>query len=110
MLVNLKKKIIAYGADGSLIEEKKGEGALDLGDAILYVLREVHEMDHHQTGGDKYNRYLVEKRLSGDDGKLKVEEIDLTESEVKMIKERVGKLYLQSGVVGKLWDLLDGKD
>ncbi len=111
-MVDLKAKVVAYGGDHTIIELKPGAGAPTLKEVLVLVLREVHqELDMKQGHEEKTARYQLEKKLAPEDfGFLTpADSIELTPSEVAMLKERVGRFFFQGGVVGRVCELLDGQ-
>lgn len=102
MLVNLLTPIEAMDADGTIIKNKDQE-VPTLKEMVLYALRVPHGSDQSTNFKTKNERYLLLKRID------KVDEIDLTEAECKIILDRIGMIYLQVEMVGRCGELLTFK-
>ena len=85
MKVNLLTPIEAMDADETIIMNKEGKPPV-LKEIILFALRAPHDSDQRTGLKEKNERYLVVKRVNA------VDEIELTDGEVKMILDRVGKM------------------
>jgi hypothetical protein len=102
MQINLLAPIEATDADATIIMNKEGKPPT-LKEILLFALRSPHQADTQTGFREKNERYLVLKRVDA------VDSIELTEGEVKMILDRVGKLYLQVELVGKVAEALSAK-
>lgn len=102
MLTNLLQPIEAFDADTTMIMNKEGKPPT-LKEMILFALRAPHGDDQRTGFREKNERYLVLKRVE------KTDSLELTEGEVKMILDRVGKLYLQVELVGRVAEVLTAK-
>lgn len=102
MLINLLQPIEAMDADGTVIMNKDQKPPT-LKEILLFSLRAPHNDDTRTGFKDKNERYLVLKRIDA------VDEIELADGEVKMILDRVGKLYLQVELIGKVAEALTKK-
>lgn len=109
MEVSLEAPVLAYGPDGTLIELKQGKGVPKLKDILLHALRDVHyDIDQKLGVKEKLDRFLLERRIAPEDyGGTAVYSVEMTEGEIKMSLERVGRIFLQAGLVGAVALLLD---
>lgn len=99
MKLNLLQPVEVLDSDGTIILNKDQKPP-ELKEIILFALRSIHESDQRTGLKEKNERYLVIKRVNT------VDEIELTEGEVRMILDRVGKMYLQVELVGRVVELL----
>jgi hypothetical protein len=99
MKVNLLTPVESINHDGTIIKNEEG-GIPTLKKIILYALRAPHNSDAHTGFKEKNDRYLVVKRVD------QCDELELTDGEVKMILDRVGKMYMQVEIVGRVAELL----
>jgi hypothetical protein len=102
MKVNLLHKIEAFDADGKVVRNRS-EQVPDLKEVILIALRQPLQADQATGLKEKNERYLLIKRLTASD------EVDLADSEIKLINERVGRVHLQVEIVGRVMELLSGE-
>lgn len=102
-VINLGREVEALDADGTVIKNKEGK-VPTLKEISLFSLRAVHNTDQNQGPKEKMERYSLIKRIEP------VEEIELNESEGKLLKDRVAKMYLNVPIIGRSWELIDGKD
>lgn len=100
--INLLQQIEAMDADETIILNKEKKPPT-LKEIILFALRQAHQDDQRTSLKDKKERYLVVKRVNA------VDELELSDGEIKMILDRVGKMYLQVELVGKVAEILEVK-
>lgn len=101
-MINLIQTVEVIDADGTPIKNKEGT-CPTLKEILLYAFRAIHPSDQQQGFKEKNERYLIVKRIE------KVDEIELNEAEIKICKERIGKIYVQAGIVGRASELLSGE-
>ena len=112
MIVNLTTKVRARGQDGTWIELKPGQGCPTLKELLLVALRSPAEADARQGFKEKSDRFFIEKRIApedyGDDAS-NIPALELTEGECAILRDRVGRVFLQASLVGAIGELLDTK-
>lgn len=101
-MIDLTKAVEAYDADGTLIKNKD-QKLPDLKEIVLFALRAAHQGDQNQGAKEKLERYTLIRRIDG------ASEIEFTQSEIKMILDRVSKIYLQVEIVGCVHEILAPK-
>jgi hypothetical protein len=99
--INLLQQVEAFDGDGTLIKNKDGV-CPPLKEIVEYALATAHQTDQNTGFKQKNERYLILKVVKASD------EVDLTEAQIKLIKERIGMLFLQIEIVGRAAELLDG--
>lgn len=103
MLLDLNKAVSATDADGTLILDKDRK-LPTLKDLALFALRTALPEDQNSNFAQKNKRWLVTKRLATCETGL----LELANEEIGLIKERIGRAYLQVELVGVAGELLDG--
>jgi hypothetical protein len=98
-LINLTLPVEAFGPEDTIIKGENGQPPTVKG-LLLRSLRAPLQTDQQQSFKEKNERYLIIKRLQA------VDEIELTAAEVKLLKERVGRIFLDPEIVGKLGEVL----
>lgn len=99
-MLNLNQPIDAVDADGTVIKNAKEE-IPTVKEIALYSLRAAHVSDRDAGFDDKNVRYQLAKRIE------KADELEITETEAKILKKRVGALFVQIDIVGKFAELVD---
>mgnify|MGYP006935476513 CR=1 FL=1 len=99
-MLNLNQPIEAVDADGTVIKNAKEE-IPTVKEIALYGLRQAHVLDRESGFDDKNIRYQLAKRIE------KADELEITETEAKILKKRVGALFVQIDIVGKFGELVD---
>jgi len=100
MEIDLLQDIEVFDSDGTLIKNKQG-GPPPLKEVLLIALRSPHNSDASQGFREKNERYLMAKRITASD------KIALTKEEAKLLKERVGMMFMQMEIVGRVGEILD---
>ena len=74
---------------------------LTLGDIVVNALTTPLQADQTLSGEDKFKMFLLAQRVFGKKA------VTLAPDELKIIKDRIGKVYGASIIVGVAWEALD---
>lgn len=109
--ININQKIIDL-KDGKELKVKdtpeSPEYVMTLKKVIINSVLAFYPKEQ-ESGQDKYNKFLIVKKISWNDERKKNGLIDFTVKELKIIKDAIGKLYSPL-IVGQAWDMLKQKD
>lgn len=84
----------------SAVDKTPKQEQLTLGDVSVNALETLVPEDAKLTGEDKFKMDLLARKV------YKAKSVTLTADEVKLLKERIGKLY-GATIVGAAWRMLD---